>query len=131
MAANTEPIFTLTPHVGAVAISTANTNRDGTGDIGTVLTAGENGTRIHRIVIKAAVTTTAGMVRLFIHDGSTYFLYKEIAVTAITASGTVAAFEYILSFYGEGAIVLPRGYSLRASTNNAEAFNVIAEGGDY
>lgn len=29
MPANTSPIFTLTPQAAAVAISTANTNRDG------------------------------------------------------------------------------------------------------
>lgn len=131
MAANTSPIFTLTPVVGLVAIATANTGRDGTGVIGTVLTAGTNGTRITRITIKATITTTAGMVRLWIHNGTTYFLWKEILVTAITASATVATFEFIVEFLGERAITLPSGYSLRASTEKAENLNVTSEGGDY
>ena len=131
MAANTTPIFTLTPKVGSVDISTANANRDGTGTIGTVLTAGAEGTRIHRIQIKALVTTTAGMIRLFIYTGAAYFLWREILVTAITASATVAAFETTVELLGERALVLPTGYSLRASTENAEAFTVVAEGGDY
>lgn len=129
MAAN--PIFTDTPHIGCVAISTANTARDGSGTVGTVFTAGASGSRITRIKVKATVTTTAGMVRLYIHDGANYFLFKEINVTALTPSATVAAFLYEIALFGEAAIVLPTGYSLRASTHNAENFNVIAEGGDY
>ncbi len=131
MTANTSPIFTLTPHVGMVAISTANTGRDGSGTIGTVLAAATDGTRITRIVIKATVTTTAGTIRLFIHDGANYFLWREIATTAITVSATQPAFEYILYLYGEAAIVPPSGYSLRASTEKAENYNIIAEGGDF
>lgn len=131
MTANTTPIFTLTPHIGMVAIATANTNRDGTGTIGTVLTAAANGTRISRIQIKATVTTTAGTIRLYIYDGANYFLWREILTSAITVSATVAAFEYILELLAERALVLPSGYSLRASTEKAENYNIIAEGGDY
>lgn len=131
MTANTNPIFTATPKIGIGQISTANTNRDGTGTIGTILSAGTYGTRVNRIQIKATVTTTAGMIRIFIHDGSNYRLYKEIPVDAITPSGTVEAFEYTLDLQNEDAIILPTGYSIRASTHNAETFNVFAEGGDY
>lgn len=131
MPANTEPIFTLTPNIGAVAISTANTNRDGTGTIGTVLTAGANGTRVHRITVEATVTTTSGMVRLYIYTGSTYYMWKEVLVSAITVGAAVKAFTEVIELVGDRALVLPTGYSLRASTHNAESFNVLAEGGDY
>ncbi len=131
MPANVDPIFTLTANIGAVAIATANANRDGTGTIGTVLTAGANGTRIHKITIKATTTTTAGMVRIYIYTGAVYYLYMEIPVLAVTPSATVAAFEFTLYLTGESAVVLPTGYSLRASTEKAENFNIIAEGGDY
>lgn len=131
MTANTTPIFTLTPHIGAVAIATANTARDGSGTIGTVLTAGANGTRITRIQIKATVTTTAGTIRLFVYDGANYFLWKEIANSAITVAANTPAYEYSLYLPGELALILPVGYSLRASTEKAENHNIIAEGGDY
>jgi len=131
MPGNTEPIFALTPRLGVVAIATANTGRDGSGTIGTVLTAGSNGTRITRITIKASVTTTAGMVRLFIHDGSSYFLWKEQTIAAVTPSATVKAELYTLTYTGEEALILPSGYSLRASTEKSENFNVFAEGGDF
>jgi hypothetical protein len=131
MAVNTTPIFTLTANVGCVAISTANTNRDGTGTIGTVLTAGSYGTRITRITIQATVTTTAGMVRLYIYTGSTYYLWREQPIAAVTPSATVKAENYTINLLGEEALVLPSGYSLRASTEKAENFNIIAEGGDF
>lgn len=131
MAANTTPIFTLTPKIGKVQISTANTNRDGTGTIGTVLTGSTNGTRIHRITIQAAVTTTAGVIRLYISDGTNVHLWTEVIVAAVTPSTTVSAWSYVMELFGEAALILPSGYVLMASTNNAEAFNVFAEGGDY
>jgi len=131
MSANTNPIFTLTPTVAIGQISAANALRDGAGTIVTVLSAGANGTRVNRVVIKATVTTTAGTVRLFIGNGSGIYLWKEILVTAITASATVAAFEYIVDLPGESSLVLPSGSSIRASTEKAEAFNIIVEGGDF
>lgn len=126
----TTPNWTSTPKTGVVSISTANTALDGTGTIGTVFTAGASGSRIEEIVIKASAATTAGMVRLFIHDGSTYYLFKEVDITAATPSGTVKAFRYDLDLRGT-PIFLPANYSLRASTNNAETFKVFAFGGDF
>lgn len=131
MAANITPIFTLTPVIGSVLLGTANTGHDGSGTIGTVLTAGSFGTRITRIIIKHQVTSLAGTVRLFIYTGAAYHLWREVVVTAITVSASVPGFEYIIELLGERALVLPTGYSLRACIEKAEACEVIAEGGDY
>jgi hypothetical protein len=133
MAANTTPIFTIVPHLGMVRIATSNTLRDGTGTIGDVLTATTNGTRVDRISISATSTTTAGMVRLFIYDGvSATRFWKEVPVAALTPSATVQAFTTTIGNSDPyPLLVLPAGYVLRASTHNAETFDVIAHGGDY
>jgi len=131
MTMNTQPVYERIPVVGSVVVSAANTNRDGTGTVVTVLTAGTDGTRIRRITIKATGTTTAGMVRLFIHDGTNFRLWKEVIVTAITPSAAIETFEEIIELFGEDALSLPTTYSLRASTHNAETFHVTAEGGNY
>ena len=132
MTANITPIFTLTPVIGKASVGTANTNRDSTGTIATILTGGSNGTRVTRITIKATVTTTAGMLRLYIADAvPNIHLWREIPITAITGSASVAEFESTISLTGEQALILPSGYSLRASVHNAENCNVFAEGGDY
>lgn len=132
MPANTTPIFTLTPKLGIQQISTANTNRDGTGTISSaILTGTANGTRVHKIRVQAIVATTAGMVRLYIDDGVNVRLWREIVVTAITPSASVACFDHTIELLGERAVTLPSGYSLKASTQIAETFNVFAEGADF
>ena len=121
------PQFIATPRLGVVLVSTANTNRDGSGTIETGFTAGASGSRIERIVVEARATTTAGMVRLYIHNGTTAFLWREVSVSAITPSASVKTFREEIAVED---LILPTGYSLRASTHNAENFNVLAFGGD-
>jgi hypothetical protein len=128
---NSTPIFVGLANFGHGVVSVANANRDGTGTVVVVFTAGLYGSRVHRLRIKAAVTTTAGMVRLFINDGAAKFLYKEIPVSAITASATVETFVWELQLANEDALILPTGYTLLAATEKAEAINVFAEGGDF
>jgi hypothetical protein len=131
MAVTATPIFVQSPAYGCAQISTANTNRDGSGTIGTVLTAGANGTLVDHIDVCATGTTTAGMVRIYIHDGSNARLWREITVAAITPSTTVNAFSYRIECgLAESALYLPVSHSLRASTHNAETFNVFAFGGN-
>jgi hypothetical protein len=128
MTAVATPIFAQVPRHAAAAISTANTNRDGTGTIGTIFTAdASDGSEIERIVIEATGTTTAGVVRLFIHNGSTAFLEREVLVGAITPSATVAAFRREIV----QRITLGAGWSLRAATHNAETFNIHCYGYDF
>jgi hypothetical protein len=73
------------------------------------------------------------MVRLFVYDGSAYKLWREVSISAITVSATVKAFSEELTSNSSALplLILPTGYSLRASTHNGEAINVICEGGDF
>jgi hypothetical protein len=93
-----------------------------------VFTAGSGGSRIDEVNIVATGTTTAGVVRLWVHTGSTYYLLSETLVPASTPSTSLAVFSAILSYNN---FMLPSGHSLRATTNNSESFNVIAFGGDF
>lgn len=132
MAVTSTPIFIQTPEMAIASLSSANTNRDGSGDIVAVWTAGSDGSRIDHIDIQAIGTTTAGVIRLFIHDGSSNHLWREILVTATTPSTTVAVWSASVDCSVPANIcVLQTGYSLRASTHNAQNFRVMAWGGDY
>ena len=124
----TSPAYTATPRTERATLSTANTNRDGTGTIVNLFTAGANGSRIERITVCATGTTTAGMIRFYLFDGTNTDLWREVPVTAITPSGTVIAFTFQLTFL---AYILSTGKSLRVSTHNAENFRIIAEGGNF
>lgn len=124
----TTPNFASTPRCGVGTISTAETSRTTPTNFTTIFTAGSSGSRIDEIDINATGSTTSGVVRLFVYDGSNYFLFQEILVSAITPSTTVSAFNSTNTYNN---LMLPSGYSLRATTNNAESFTVIAFGGDF
>ena len=131
MATTATPIFSQAVRAAAVLISTANTNRDGSGTIGTIFSAGTNGSAVDHIDITAIGTTTAGVIRLYIHNNVAAFLWKEILVTAITPSTSVAVWSYSVDCSQRSSVLyLPANYSLRASTHNAESFNVAALGSD-
>jgi hypothetical protein len=131
MAANSVQ-FTATPGITLAQVSTANTNRDGTGTVATILAGSATGRRINKITVKGIATSTAGMVRLYIYDGTNTRLYREVLVTAITASASVAAFSSEILYYDSDAPILPStSFELRGSTHNAETFNIIVEWADF
>lgn len=121
------PNYASTPRYGRAALSSAETSRTAPTNVGTVLTAASAGSVLERVVIQATGTTTAGMVRLFVHDGTNYSLIKEVEVEARTPSATVTAFAVEIDMDG---ITLPVSHSLRATTHNAEAFTVSVFGAD-
>ena len=121
--------FTATPKIDSAQVTTANTNRDGTGTIVAVVTgvASPNFVKVEQVIIKAIVTTTAGMIRFFLSadGGTTKRLIHEVLVSAITASATVAAFEDV--WYCPDDLVLPdANHILYAATEKTETFNVVA-----
>lgn len=138
MAANTSPIFVLTPVTKTASVTTATSDsppRNGTGNnFATILSAGSAGTRLERIVAASQGTSVAGELLLFIYDGSTNWFYKEMAITAITASTTLAAFTAELARTdGLPLLTLPSGYSLKCAVTvtQTHALNVSAHGGDF
>jgi hypothetical protein len=132
MAANTVPIFVLTPKEPKTRIATLNTGRDGTGTLGTLTTAGANGAFYKGIRWQAEVTTTAGVIRIFIQTAGAgnFELIKEMLVPAVTPGVTIEAASG--EWYPTAGIVLGAGDLLCASTQIAETFSVWAMGGgDY
>lgn len=126
---STSAQYAATPATAMVQISTANTNRDGTGTLGTLITAPAAGTRVDDIQITAAGTTTAGVVRMFLYDGTNTRLLSEVLVSAVTPSTSVAVWSAKLTNLG---IILKQNWGLRFSTHNSETFNVaMLRGGDF
>lgn len=123
-----EPAFAVTPRIASVNVATANTNRDGTGTVATLITGAATGTRIAEIVCQAKATTTAGMVRIFLYDGSTYYFFDEVAIAAATVSASVKGTR-VSTLYSN--LILPNAnWSIRVSTHNAESIDVTALGAD-
>jgi hypothetical protein len=118
----TTPQYASTPINSAVNIATANALRDGTGTLGTLITAGTNGIRVDDIYIAATGTTTAGTVRMFLSNGTTNYLIQELIVSAVTVSATTPAWSQPINSKG---LILQSGWSLKFSTEKAESFNIV------
>lgn len=132
---STSAQYASTPKFGSATLTTADTSLTAPTTVGTVLTAGASGSRIDYIDIQGVATTVAGLINLFVYDGTTYILWQQIPVQAITSSTTVPAFTVLLSSNTNANAMplnLPTGYSLRATTSVAQTgVRVTAYGGDF
>lgn len=124
----TAPAFATVPRIGAVSIATADSSYTAPTNVGTVITGVAAGTRIAEVVVKCAATSAAAIVRLFLHDGTTYWLFDEVTIAAATGSSTVQQTR-VSQLYNN--LVLPSAsWSLRATTSVSQATHVTAFGAD-
>ncbi len=131
MPANTSPIFGLTPNVGLTQYGTAEaTTRSGPPTAkSTFFTAGASGSRVDLITFTASVTTSAGLWRVWIYTGSTYYMIHEEPVSAVTVSATQKA--YNAEWRPTVPIILPTGYTLVFTTEVGNTTAVAAFGADF
>ena len=122
------PAFATTPRVGAVSIATADSSYTAPTNVGTLITGVANGTRIAEIVVKCAATSSAAIVRVFLHDGSTYWLFDEVTVAAATGSATVQQTRVSTTYNN---LILPSAsWSVRVTTSVSQTIHVTALGAD-
>ena len=126
----TNPAFAVTPRVGSVALTgTAETSYTAPTSVATVITGVTAGTRIAEVVVHMTATvSTATMVRLFLYDGTTYFLFDEVLIAAATGAQGVKQTR-VSTLYNN--LILPSSsWSLRATCHTTNAGVVIALGAD-
>lgn len=132
----TDPAFAATPNNGTQLLGTAETDLQAPAQTSTVITAGANGTKVEEIVVQASksatliATTVAGIVYVFLYDGTTYHLYDTFLVTAVTASTTVAPFRLSRTYPN---LFMKTGWSVRASQSvagNASLLKISVFGAD-
>jgi hypothetical protein len=129
MAAN--PVFTVPTNAIAMAnVSAANTARDGTGTIVTLVTAATAGTQVAGITFQATATTAAAQMLVWLSSdsGTTWRLLDEQTVTAVTPSTTARAFNARWTPPG-GVLTLPSStWRLGVTSTVAQSVNCIAHG---
>lgn len=109
-----DPIFASTPNVGSAQVSaTADTSLIATTTYVTPFTAGASGSKIEEIVFQGVGSSLAGVVRIFVYDGSAVRLVWEEAVTAVTSSTTAATYRTARQFDN---LVLEAGWTLRVTS---------------
>jgi len=139
MAANTSPIFPLTPRISWVNAAglVANTTTDLTAgtNYASGFTAGTNGSRIDFVRSRALGTNVATVCRVWVNNGSSTgtaannTLFYERTLAATTVSQTAELADIIIPIN----IVLPSGYILYFTFGTAIAAGVdlTTVGGDY
>ena len=140
MAKNTNPIFELEPRLDVATLTAANTAKDGSGTITTLVTGHAEGTRIDLITFisaQASVTTNSAMMcRVYVSNdnGSTWTFWDEVALGATAGSNSAPG--------AKGQIPFPQGLKLKNAnykigiTKSVHAgaqdeVDAIAEGGDF
>lgn len=124
------PVFAQTPKTFIATLTsptaiTSRANITGTTGLVKLTDTTTNGFRLDNITVKAKETTVAGTLCIWIYNGTTSFLWKEIAVSAVTASTTVAAFESSTDF--ESTNLEPTQQYYVSSTIDQD-FSVFANG---
>lgn len=131
MAANFNPIAVLTPNTGQCLLATANLNYDGTGTIVTGFTAGSNGSRVPRVKAFATGSTVAGLVNIFVKQGSTYTPLGSIVVGAVASpSATVPPWSGSWTPEVE-PLILKTGATLVFTTTISQGIAIAVPGGDF
>lgn len=120
--------FAITPRIGAVSIATADSSHTAPTNVGTLITGVAAGTRVAEIVVKCAATSAAAVVRVFLHDGSTYYLFDEYTIAAATGSSTVLQTRVTIPYTN---LVLPSAsWSVRVTTSVSQTTHVTALAAD-
>lgn len=126
------PNFPSGPRLEVAAVSVANTNRDGTGTIVDIFTAGANGSKIDRVTVKATADPADSVVMIFVHDGVSYKLFDEYDMgNPAAASATTEGFRASESYED---LVLESGQKIAAAITaapTAGVVNVFVSGGDF
>lgn len=115
MAANTSPIFGLTPKSAEVTF----VNADGTG-AKDLVSAGADGTKVRSIAATSDDTSAVNM-RLYIHDGTTAYLVGTVRIPTLSGTdGAAAALDLLMAsalpwLDADGEFALPTGYKVQAA----------------
>ena len=131
----TSPLYIASRRSPSVAVTTANTNTDGTsGTRTTIVTGATNGTLVESLQIKsiiaAAATVVADTVRIWKTTGATTFLVKEVSVPA--GAGVIGTANQEFDGVVALNVALLSGETLQGSCHvSTNGYHVTANCGDY
>ena len=107
------PAYAATPVAWTGLIpATADTSWTAPTNITTLGSAGSSGTKIVQVDVIPAGTVVAGLVNVFLYDGSAYHLHESVTIAAYSSSTTAAPPKQSFAYDN---LVLPNGWSLRVT----------------
>lgn len=139
MAKTFTPPYAQTPKNAILSVTAANTARDGSGSINTLLTAGAEGAYVDRIVCyssqatAAAVSAMVVVVWLSIDGGTTWYKKQEAQLATATASITAVAGSVTINFTNGWKIPASAvvGITQTVYAGVQDRMNYIGEYADY
>jgi hypothetical protein len=93
-----------------------------------------NPKRVDAIVVKSKGTSLAGILSLWIYNGTTSYLYDEIDLTAVTPSTTLSSMKATRNYLADqaqGSIQLGLTEQLYVSVSVTQDLTVFATTGQY
>ena len=125
----TSPAFAVVPRIGVASLASAETSYTSPSNVANVLSGAAGGTRIAEVVVQmTSAVASATMVRLFLHNGTSHFLFDEISIPASTGSQSTKQTRISTTYNN---LVLPSAsWSLRAAVHSNNAGIVTALGAD-
>lgn len=127
----TAPAFASTPNVGSGLVSaTLDTSLTAPTNVTTIVTGGSSGTKVEELIVQGVGTTVAAVVNVFLHDGSTYNLYDQVLISAVTSSTTAVAFRALRQYTN---CLVKNGWTLKVTNTvagNQSLIKVTGTGGD-
>ena len=114
------PSYAATPVTWAGLVpSTNDTSFTAPSHVTTLGTGGSSGTKITQIDVIPTATVVAGLVNVFLFDGTTYHLHESVAINAATVNATTAPVK--TSLYYDNLVLPSSSWTLACS--NTEASN--------
>lgn len=140
---NITPVMPVTSNVNLTYINSVNTNRDGSGSIYTIFTAGSNGSAVDKIwtqlspsnVYGATAASSPNVIRIWLtNDSVNWFLYKEMDLYSTGILETNMEGKKPLDF--SPGLLLSSGQSIGAtlgtqSDPTIDNYTITVEGFDY
>jgi hypothetical protein len=127
----TQPNYAGTVNNGAALLGAAETSLTAPTTTSTVFTAGASGSKVEQISVTAIATTVAGVVYVFLHDGTNYRLFDVLAISANTASTSLVPYTVTKTYDN---LLIKTGWTVRMSQSIAGNANLLvahAAGGDF
>lgn len=128
------PVFTQTPAIEIATLTTptavtSRANITGTTGLVALVATSTNGKRLDRISVKSKGTSLAGILSVWLYNGTTSFLWDEIDLTAVTPSTTLDSMAVSKDYTGVN--LAATNQSLYVSTTVQQDLNIFANTGAY
>lgn len=132
------PYYTGTPLAKTALLTTGDNSRTAPTQAQTIFDPaafGSGAGAVQRLTVTPVATLVASLIRIFLHDGTTFHLLFEIPIAAqtVSAGSAVSVVEQsaaLVSYMNRYPIMIPTGWTLKASVNDTQTgVNVTAQGG--